>query len=68
MKKVIVLSLDDYNNRLVGHQSELLALVSDTIVSELHAYVRLSFVVADDFSVFSSTLYFLGILHRCVIL
>ena len=68
MKKVIILSVDDYNQRLVGHQSGLLSLVSGTIVSELHAYVRLSFDAVDDFSIFSAILYNLGILHRCVIL
>lgn len=68
MKRVIILSIDDYNNRLVGRYSGLLSLVATTIVSELHAYVRLSFDASDDFSVFSAGLYNLGILHRCVIL
>lgn len=68
MKMIVILSVDDYNNRLVGYQSGLLALVSETIVSELHSYVRLVFDATDDFSVFSAGLYNLGILHRCVLL
>ena len=63
---VIVISIDDYNRRLVGRHSGLLALVSK--VSELHSYVRLSFDASDDFTVFSSALYHLDILHRCVVL
>lgn len=68
MKRIVIISIDVYYNQLVGCQSSLLSLVSKTIVSELHQYVRFYFDRDDDFSVFSAALYQLRILHRCVIL
>lgn len=68
MKRVVIVDLDVYTGRMVGSCGCLLSLVSKTIVSELHHYVRLYFDRDDDFSVFSAGLYQLGILHRCSLL